>query len=162
MLEIVAFHGRQNGVGLFTLSQRNQEHTLSRMLHTFKAWMATLASLWIAVLACFMGCMLPILAQHQSGAMANMECCHSGDKSPAKPNDGKSAPSHHRMSCCLLEVTVASKLNAATMDIAPTRHSVPTLKLDLATTWFYHPVELAPPVWHSGRDTLLETSLLRI
>jgi hypothetical protein len=106
--------------------------------------------------------MLPILAEHQSGAMTSMECCHSGGKSHSKPSDGKSAPSQQAMSCCPLEATVASKLGAATMDIAPTQRSVPTLKLDLATTWFYHSVELAPPVWHSGRDTLLATRLLRI
>jgi hypothetical protein len=123
--------------------------------------MATFVSLWIGVLACFMGCALPTLAdQRQSGS--NVEhCCHSSSKSPVKPNDGKS--SSHGMSCCPLEVTVAAKWNAATLAVAPPQHFVlASNPSDLATTWFYHSVEFGAPVWHSGRDTLLETRLLRI
>jgi hypothetical protein len=130
-------------------------------LHTFKACMATFFSLWIGVLACFMGCALPTLAdQHQSGS--NVEhCCHTSSKSPAKPDGGKS--SSHGMSCCPLEVTVAAKWNAATLSVALAQHFILTsTPSDLATTWFYHTVEFVPLVWHSGRDILLETHLLRI
>jgi hypothetical protein len=133
------------------------------MLHTFKAWMATLTSLWIAVLACFMGCMLPILVErHHSGPMANMErCCHSGGNSPAKPTDGKSTPSR-RMSCCPVEVTVPTKWDGATIGIAPSQHFALASTLDSATAWFHYSVEFVPSAWHCGRDTLLETHLLRI
>jgi len=132
-------------------------------LHTFKAWMATFVSLWIGVLACFMGCALPTLAeQHQSGPMTNAEhCCHSGGKSPVKPSDGKSSPSHG-MSCCPVEVTVAAKWDAATMAVVPPQHFILASDLDLTATRFYYSVETVSFVWHSGRDTLLETRLLRI
>ena len=131
--------------------------------HTFKVWMSTFISLWVAVLACFMGCALPVLAdQHHPGPMANMDCCHSGGKSPEKPTNGKSAPNQHGMSCCPLEVTVASKLDAATTAIAPPQYFVLASNLILATVQLHYSLELVPIVWHSGRDTLLETRLLRI
>jgi hypothetical protein len=146
----------------FQLSRRNWEYKLNVMLHTFKAWMATFTSLWIAVLACFMGCMLPILTQQQSGPMPSMECCRSSDNAPARPSDGKPAPSHHGVSCCPVEVTVPTKWDGATMGVTPPQHFVLASSLDLTTTWFYSPAELVPSVWHSGRDTLLLTRLLRI
>jgi hypothetical protein len=34
--------------------------------------------------------------------------------------------------------------------------------LALTTTLFSNPIELAPSIWHSGRDTLLQTRLLRV
>jgi hypothetical protein len=138
-----------------------QGYRLNAMLplHTFKAWMATFTSLWIAVLACFMGCVLPTLAeQHHSGPMA---CCHSSGNSPAKPSDDKSTPTHG-MSCCPLEVTVPTKWDGATVGIAPPQHFVLASNLDSTTAWFHYSVEFAPSIWHSGRDTLLETHLLRI
>src|SRR5277367_387357 len=99
-------------------------------LHTFKGWLATIISLWMAVLACLMGCTLPALADSHAShvsaiakseagtiaespagspakrgepePMADMECCHhSGGKSPVKPGDGKPVPGG-RMSCCPL------------------------------------------------------------
>jgi hypothetical protein len=94
--------------------------------------------------------------------MANMSTCHhSGGKSPLKPTDGKSVPSG-AMSCCPLEVTIAPKWDAAKMGIAPGRRMVLDSNVHLVAIPFYDSVELRPSVWHSGRDTLLNTGLLRI
>jgi hypothetical protein len=148
---------------LFSCIEKYRLDEMRPSLHTFKACMATFVSLWIGVLACFMGCALPALAdQRQSGPMTNVEhCCHSSSKSPVRPSDGKSSPIHG-MSCCPLEVTVAAKWDAATMRVALPQHFILASNLDLATTWFYYSVEIVSRVWHSGRDTLLETQLLRI
>jgi hypothetical protein len=147
--------------------------------HTFKAGIATVISLWMAVLACFMGCALPALANpgplhtssaqknvaeySQSGPMANMEDCphHSGGNTPGKPNDRKHVPTGG-MSCCPLEVTVAPKANTATLGIAPAHVFVLVSNFNLVIVRFYRSVEIIPSVWHTGRDTLLETHLLRV
>src|ERR1700690_1930407 len=99
---------------------------MSLPVHTLKAALATAISLWMTVVACFMGCTLPALAnpsstgaaaiqknsadQSQTDQMAGMENCphHSGGSVPAKPNDGKPVRSA-AMSCCPLEITVALK-----------------------------------------------------
>lgn len=146
---------------------------------TFKAGIATLISLWMAVLACFMGCTLPALvnprpvntssipnnvAEHsQSESMPDMENCphHSGGNVPGKPGDRKPGPTGG-MSCCPLEVTVAPKASTVTLGIAPTHAFVLVSNFNLLTARFYGSVEIIPSVWHGGRDTLLETHLLRI
>jgi hypothetical protein len=104
------------------------------VFHTFKAAAAAGLSLWLAVLACLVGCTVPILAssgsinaasiqentgiQSQSALMANMENCphHSSGNAPVKPNDPKPVPVG-RMSCCPVEVTVASKPDTATQHV---------------------------------------------
>jgi hypothetical protein len=146
--------------------------------HTFKSGMATVISLWMAILACFMGCTQPALAnsgsinassmqenladQSQSGPMASRENCHhSGGNSPVEPNDGKPVPVGG-ISCCPLEVRVTPKLDTATLGIAPTRDFVLASNFNLVTIRFYYSVVFVLSVWHSGRDTLLETHLLRI
>jgi hypothetical protein len=148
-------------------------------IHTFKAGVAAVMSLWMAVLACLMGCTLPQLANspsphalsaHNASAapgqpdlMAGMENCpqHSGGSIPTQPN----APKPSRgggMSCCPVEVTVASKPQTATPQISAARSSVLQSPFSLATTSLYHSAEVVAPAWHSGRDTLLATHLLRI
>jgi hypothetical protein len=151
--------------------------------HTLKAAMATIISLWMAVLACFMGRALPALAnsgsihslfhadsiqknvaeESQPGPIADMESCphHSGGKVPGKPSDREPVPGG-RMSCCPLEITVAPKWDMATLEIVPARDLVLASHFDLVTVRFYSSVELVPSVWHSGRDTLLQTRLLRV
>jgi len=68
------------------------------LCHTFRAGIATANSLWMAVLACFMGCTQPALAnsgsikassaqetvadQNLSGTMANMGNCHDPGGTP--------------------------------------------------------------------------------
>jgi hypothetical protein len=147
--------------------------------HSFRSAVATGLSLWMAVLACLMGCTLPNFAssgpiqassvqktssdQTPSGLMGNMENCphHSNGNSPAKPQDGK--PVHSgAMSCCPIEVTVAPKPATVTLQIVRTHGFVLASGLNLVTSRFYRPVEFVASVSQSGRDTLLETHLLRI
>src|SRR5437879_240016 len=95
-------------------------------LKILKAGSATGVSLWMAVLACLMGCTQPALASSpaivdassrredsadhtQSGLMADMENCHhAGGNSSAPPSDRKPA-SNGPVSCCPLEITVNQK-----------------------------------------------------
>ena len=162
--------------------------------HAFRTAVAAGLSLWLAALACLVGCTIPILAnagsiqattihntrsihettsirensaeQDQPGQpdlMAGMENCphHSGGNAPAKPNEPKPARGGG-MSCCPVEVTVAAKPATVTLHIAPANDFVLAPDFTVATNRFFHSVEFVPPVWHSGRDTLLETQLLRI
>lgn len=148
--------------------------------HTFRAAMTTGISVWMAAPACLVGCTLPSLAnsystyassairensteQSQPDLMAGMENCphHSGGNSPAKPHDRKPVRGGG-MSCCPVEVTVASKPDTTTLHIAPAPDFVLESHSSLVAMQFFHPPEFVPPVWHSGRDTLLETHLLRI
>jgi hypothetical protein len=157
----------------------------------FRAVVAAGVSLWRAVLACLMGCTLPMFAnsgansgtssaasadvsdaslvrqnsaaQNEPDMMANMPNCphHSGGNAPAKPHDQKPARGGG-MSCCPVEVTVASKPHPVALHIAPATDFAPAQDFTLATIRIFHAVQFVPPVWHSGRDTLLETQLLRI
>jgi hypothetical protein len=142
--------------------------------HTLKAASATIVSLWMAVLACFIGCTMPVLAnsgfvpahvaeQPELGPMMDMENCphHSGGNAPKRPSDGKPVPPN-RMSCCPLEVTVAPKAKTESLSITPTPNFLLTSARNLVSVRFYHFVEVAPSIWGSGRDTLLKTHLLRI
>jgi|SRR5580658_2410966 hypothetical protein len=155
----------------------------------FRSAVATVISLWMAVLACLMGCTLPSLANSapakaattdssltnasslpanspepsQMDLMAGMENCphHSAGNAPAKQSDRKPVRGGV-MSCCPVEVTVASKPDIATLQISPARSFVLQSHFSLAQVRLHHAVELVPSVWHSGRDTLLATHLLRI
>jgi len=149
-------------------------------IHTLRSAVAVGLLVWLAVLACLMGCTLPSLASTRSDKasspqenpaeqkspdlMADMENCphhHFGGSAPAKPKDGKPAPGGD-MSCCPVEVTVAPKPDIANLGIALEQDFVLLANVDLVTTRFYRPAETIPLVSHSGRDTLLETHLLRI
>jgi hypothetical protein len=166
--------------------------------HAFRTAMAAGLSLWLAALACLVGCTIPILANaessnattihetraiHENSAqqdqpgepdlMANMANCphHSGESSPTKPGPAKSAPTKPNspkrvpggaMSCCPVEVTVASKPDTVRLQIAPAGDSILAPDFRLAPIRFSHLLEFVPPAWQSGRDTLLETHLLRV
>ncbi len=149
--------------------------------HMIKAGMATVISLWMAVLACFMGCTQPVLASSQaiveasanqrnsvnhsqSEQMADMENCHhSGSNSPAPSNDRK-PPSNGAVSCCPLEITVIQKWNTPTpeIDSAQVIARPSDFHFHLHLARLSGPVELSQSISHTGRDTLLETHLLRI
>jgi hypothetical protein len=150
-------------------------------LHTVKAGIATAMSLWIAVLACLMGCTLPSLAgsfsahaaamqpnlpnQDQPELMAGMEDCphhhHSDGDGPAKPNDGIPVRGGG-MSCCPVEATLAAKPDIAKLGITRAHDFMLRSNFNWVTIRFYQFAEFVPRVWHSGRNTLLETHLLRI
>jgi hypothetical protein len=151
---------------------------------SFRAVLAAGLSLWLAVLACLMGCAIPAFASssanqpavahafssHESPApssepdmMADMPNCphHSGTNLPSKPNAPKPAHSGG-MSCCPVEVTVAAKPHMATLHIALPSHSFLLADFSPASVQVFRSAEFAPILEHSGRDTLLQTQLLRI
>jgi hypothetical protein len=148
-------------------------------LYSFRAVLAAGVSLWIAVLACLMGCTVPVLTsfgpnnpplaressagRNQPDVMADMPNCphHSRGTVPAKSNGGKPVRSGV-MSCCPVEVTVTSKPDTITLHIAPANDFVLASEFTLATIRLFHSAQFVQPVWHSGRDKLLETQLLRI
>jgi hypothetical protein len=148
-------------------------------LHTMKAVMAVAISLWMAALACVMGCTQPILASPsqvldasasqrnsishgQPDLMANMESCHhSGNNSPAPSND-KKPPSEGAVSCCPLETTVTPKWSTSTLRTAAAQDLALHSEFRFQPTRFSGSVEPSQPISHSGRDTLLETHLLLI
>jgi hypothetical protein len=164
------------------LPRRIEAYRLYLMRFRSKALRATVAtgiSLWIAVVACLIGCTLPSFAnfgsvnapsihensteQNQPDLMANMENCpyHSGRNAPPKQNDRKPVPGG-RMSCCPVEVTVASKSDITKLAVTLAQDFDLLANVDLVTTRFHHAVESVPFVLHDGRDTLLKTHLLRI
>ena len=133
----------------------------------FKASLSVFISLWIAVLACFMGCALPAMAAgHAAKAVPTREMpCQHCDDAPSHPRDGQSGPGG-KMSCCPLEVTVASKPD---VHVAPD-HAAPKFVADelvvappfQLVTDGLEPWTEAVPISYSGRETLLQIHLLRI
>jgi hypothetical protein len=93
-----------------------------------------------------------------------MENCphHSGSNAPAKRDDGKPVPRGGGMSCCPVEVTVASKPDTVILHIATSRDFVAESHFSLAAARFLRSAEFVPLIWRSGRDRLLETQLLRV
>jgi len=145
-------------------------------LHTMKAGLATALSLWLAVLACVMGCTLPVLANSQvdaassthqnsashSGLMADMENCHHSGGNSSVPPDDKQPASNGAVSCCPLEITLTQKWDSAALRIAPAPDFALSSDFHLEITRFSSPAEFAPSISHNGRETLLESHLLRI
>jgi hypothetical protein len=147
--------------------------------HGFRAAVAAVMSLWMAALACLIGCTLPSFAnfglvsassihsnsvkQSRPDLMANMGNCahHSGSNTPAKQNGGNPAPGG-RMSCCPVEVTVASRPDTVTPHVPAARDFALEPNFSLTTVRFFHSLESVPLSWRSGRNTLLATRLLRI
>jgi hypothetical protein len=147
--------------------------------NSLRAVVAAGVSLWIGVLACVMGCALPAVAsaesrdlvrtpgaaaQRDASPMAGMENCphHSGSKVPGKPGKSPGGSLPGRMSCCPPEVTVAPKSHFYVLAIVVVASFVVASPLPLSASGFSCFVAFVPPVIHSGRDTLLETRLLRI
>lgn len=134
-------------------------------------------ALWMAALACVAGCAVPAFAsggakQNSCAAdpaadsdvvnmMAGMaNCPHVEHLAPAKPNGEKSAPGG--MSCCFLNVDVPAKMHAPVPQLLAARVAVPVAIFNVTQAWTHSAQEFSPLVFHEGRDTLLQTHLLRI
>lgn len=152
---------------------------LSLTNYIVKAGTAAVLSLSMAALGCLMGCMQPAFANtrtvldapstwegvagsSQPGPMADADNCHqTGGHSSGRPID-KKPTSNLSLSCCSLEVTVIQKWGVAKLAFAPTREQNPSALFRFVLSRFTGSPEPAQTISHSGRDTLLETSLLRI
>jgi hypothetical protein len=160
-------------------SKRRERVWMHLTLHAVKAGVATVVSLAMAALGCLMGCMQPAASNtgrdsdtpagwiisadaSQSMPMAEGETCHqSGGNSPASPT-GRRPASNGPLSCCPLEVTVIQRWDATELCVVPPQDFAPSSHFLFAPARFIGPAEFAQPLLHSGRDTLLETQLLRI
>src|ERR1700734_4052381 len=134
-------------------------------LLTFRSVVATGVSLWMGVLACLVGCTVPILASsgassapfmhensaepNQPGVMADLPNCphHFGGNAPAEPNEPKPVRGGG-MSCCPVEVTVASKPDTITLHTAPANDFVLASEFTLAPIRLFHSAQFVQPVWH--------------
>jgi hypothetical protein len=86
--------------------------------HIVKVGTAVGVSLWIAVVACVMGCTLPAITGSQAsvatnhgrtGLMADMEGCHHpSGRRPAPGKDKKPFP-NFALSCCPFESTLTQE-----------------------------------------------------
>jgi len=139
--------------------------------HNVKAGTAVGVSLWIAVVACVMGCTLPAITGSQAsvatnhgrtGLMADMEGCHHSSGRRPAPGKDKKPFSNSAVSCCPVEITLTQKWNPEATRAAVLHDFVQPANFDLVASGFSVLIETAPPIPRTGRDTLLETHLLRI
>jgi len=139
--------------------------------HIVKAGTAVGVSLWIAVVACVMGCTLPAITGSQAsvatnhgrtGLMADMEGCHHSSGQPSAPGKDKKPAPVGAVSCCPVEITLTQKWNPEATRAAVSHDFVQPANFDLMDSGFSAMIETAPPIPRTGRDTLLETHLLRI
>jgi hypothetical protein len=94
--------------------------------------------------------------------MADMEGCHhSSGRRPAPGKDKKLFP-NSAVSCCPVEITLTQKWNLEATRAAVSHDFVQPANFDFMDSGFSAMNEAAPPIPHTGRDTLLETHLLRI
>jgi hypothetical protein len=104
--------------------------------------------------------MWPEVAELVSGAEMP-ECHHSNGNSSAPANSSKPAP-NGAISCCPLEITLTQKWDSAAPRVAFSQDFVAWQDFNLQDMRFSDAPESVRTIWHSGRDRLLETHLLRI
>jgi hypothetical protein len=139
--------------------------------HIVRAGTAVGVSFWIAVVACVMGCTLPAITGSQAsvaanarhtGLMADMQGCHHSSGNPSAPGKDKKPVPNGAVSCCPFEITLTLKWNPEATRAAVSPDFVRPANFDLIDSGFSIFVETHPPNPHTGRDTILETHLLRI
>ena len=139
--------------------------------HIVKVGTAVGVSLWIAVVACIMGCTLPAITGSQAtvetnhghaGLMADTEGCHHSGGHPSAPGKDKKPVPNGAVSCCPGEITLTQEWNPEATRAAALHDFVQPENFQLIDSCFSAFVETNPSFWHTGRDTLLETHLLRI
>ena len=146
-------------------------------MHVFRprSLTANALSLWIGFLACVLGCAQPVLSSTKS-AHAHLSEPESAAPGDANGTVGSEGPCCHHtrgsqknkqpaqtISCCPLDATLLQKQD-------PVSHLRDFSSLLIFTLLQFHSsLELSaltaasdPPLWHTGRDPLLQTRLLRI
>lgn len=137
---------------------------------------ATALSLWIGFLACVLGCAQPVLSSTRPGhahLLSEPESAAHGDANGTVGSEGpcchhargsqKNKQPAQTISCCPLDATLLQKQD-------PVSHLRDFSSLLIFTLLQFHSsLELSaatatndPPLWHAGRDLLLQTHLLRI
>jgi len=135
----------------------------SAMTAAVRAMTSVGLSIWISALACLAGCG-QILAgsrtiHHASAQLASAEMpdCHQSH-SPAAPNEKKQNPTS--VSCCLPDAV--PQKTAADLNINASHANPSELAIDIADHSYAQAKNPARSLLHGGRQTLLQTHLLRI
>jgi len=122
-------------------------------------------SIWMSALACLVGCGQTLAgprinsdADSAKTAVAEMPCCHhSPSSTPSHPKKQDSIT----VSCCLPDAI--SQKTAADLNINVARAPIPGAAIiDVADNSYTAPENPLHPRLHSGRETILQTRLLRI
>jgi hypothetical protein len=118
-----------------------------------------------------MGCTLPAITGSQAnvaanarhtGLMADMQGCHHSSGHPSAPGKDKKPVPNGAVSCCPFEITLTPKWNPEAR-AAVSHDFVRSANFDSSIDrGFSAFVETNPSNPNTGRDTLLETHLLRI
>jgi len=136
---------------------------------------ATALSFWIGFLACVLGCAQPVLSSTKP-AHAPLSEPQSAARGDANGTVGSEGPCCHHtrgsqknkqpaqtISCCPLDATLLQKQDPvshlrdfSSVLIFTLLQSYSSLELSVRTATSY------PPLWHAGRDLLLQTHILRI
>jgi hypothetical protein len=136
---------------------------------------ATALSLWIGFLACVLGCAQPVLSSttHAHAQLSEPEPAARGDANSTVGSEGpcchhtrgsqKNKQPAQTISCCPLDATLLQKQDP----VSHFRDFSSVLVVSLLQ--FHSSFELSaltatsdPPLWHTGRDLLLKTQILRI
>jgi hypothetical protein len=135
--------------------------------HIVKAGTAVGVSLWIAVVACVMGCTLPAITGSQASVATNHGrtglLAASTQVAVARRREKTKSPSRiPQRPAVPVEITLTQKWNPEATRAAVSNDFVQPANFALMDSGFSAMLETAPPIAHTGRDTLLETHLLRI
>ncbi len=147
-------------------------------LQRFRMATALSIALWMAALACVAGCVLSafgspnpkqISCPQQAATdpagmdlMANMPSCpHAAHHGPANPQGGKRTPGGG-ISCYFLDLNVPTRRQTPQPQLVTAHLAVPVAILDVTPVWTHSAPEFSLAADHAGRDTLLQTHLLRI
>ena len=160
---------------LFAL--RSPIMVLMRVTRSITRVVAIVVSFWMAALACVIGCIQPAFAnvrkdqvlsktnsvnRNHTAVMPDMDCCNR--EGPSAPTSDKKSSPHDSISCCPLDARVSptQKWNPALLASTFKADTILALEFHFASALFAHPPAFAQAFWHSGRDTLLKTRVLRI
>jgi hypothetical protein len=147
-------------------------------LQRFRIATALSMAIWMVALACVTGYMPPAFGSPnlkqiscpQEAAtgpagmdlMANMpNCPHAAHHGPANPQGRKRTPSGG-ISCCFLELNVPTRMQTPQPQLVTAHLAVPVAIFNVMPAWTHSAPEFSLPVDYAGRDTLLQTHLLRI
>jgi hypothetical protein len=146
-----------------------------------RAALSTAVSLWIAGFACVTGCTQLVFASAETTAQmssgetnsetqshadltGDMEapCHHHSSGGPSAPTGQQHPASHTAVSCCPLEATFTKKPHPTAPLVGSALAVIPVVSLHSAPASVSVIAVYYEALWHSGRDTLLQTNLLRI
>jgi len=135
------------------------------MTSVLRSMTSVALAIWMAVLACLVGCGQMFAQSHASAdfsgteqVAAEMPACHHSHSSTPIPQKKQDSSS---VSCCLPDA-ISQKSNPSVPQVGAAEAPVPSVQFhvpDAVCSVTANPPNVRS---HRGRDTLLKTSLLRI